>query len=182
MSKLIKPVPSLEEQRKEQEKLHDTLLLLDHLFRREEATAKMILGNLYDIATINLINNKVPVKMTHPFLKLITKTSKPVASIIAVRAFQTYCPKLINDYLYSLVEFKVKEEKQSLKAIEMEALSLSEVESKLQQVKTLKKQVRLLTGSLIATMMIFFGSSFFVFYKLGLSPQEIFQPAQTAQK
>ena len=132
MSKLIKPIPSLEEQRKEQEKLHDTLLLLDHLFKREEATAKMILGNLYDIGTINLINNKVPLKMLSPLLKLIATTAKPIASVIAVRGFQALCPKLVANYLYSLVEFK-PHDPTLIEALEIESLSVPEVEAKLQE-------------------------------------------------
>ncbi|MGK7930850.1 MAG: hypothetical protein AB4041_05385 [Microcystaceae cyanobacterium] len=178
MSKLVKPIPNLEEQRREQEKLHDTLLLLDHLFKREEATAKMILGNLYDIGTINLINNKVPLKMVSPLLKLFATTAKPLASVIAVRAFQTYCPKLITDYLYSLVELKPKDPT-VIEAVEVGALSVPEVEAKLQEVKRLRGRVKLLTGSLVATVAIFAGSSLFVAHRLGLQPQDIVQPTQT---
>ncbi|MGK7943936.1 MAG: hypothetical protein AB4058_05655 [Microcystaceae cyanobacterium] len=178
MSKLIKPIPSLEEQRREQEKLHDTLLLLDHLFKREETTAKMILGNLYDIATVNLINNKVPLKMASPLLKLFATTAKPLASVVAVRAFQALCPKLIADYLYSLVEFK-PQDTTSIEVLEIDSLSRPEMEAKLQQVKQLQGRVRFLTGSLVATLALFAGSSLFVAHRLGVQPQDIVQPTQT---
>lgn len=163
MSKLIKPIPSLEEQQKEKEKLNDILLLLDHLFKREQATAKIILGNLYDIGTINLINHKVPPKFLSPVLKLMATTSKPLVSIIAVRVFQTYCPKLVTNYLYSLVEFTPP-------PVETESSSLREVQGQLQEVKVLRKKVKLLIGSLWVMIAICACISLFIAYKFGFNP------------
>ena len=41
---------------KRMQKLREILILLSQLFQREEATARAIVGCLYDIATVNLIN------------------------------------------------------------------------------------------------------------------------------
>ncbi len=177
MSKLIKPIPSLQEQAQEQEKMRDVLLLLDNLFKRETATARLILGNLYDVGTINLVNQKIPLKVVSPLLKLIASSSKPLILILAVRIFQAYCPKLVANYLYSLVEFK-KEPIAPVTIIDRQ-LSPPEVQAKLREVQTLRKQVRMLTGSLVAVIALFAGSSLFIVHRVGLKPSELLQPTQT---
>ena len=44
--------------KKEEEKMHDVLLLLENLSCREEASIKLIIDCLYDIGYVNLINQK----------------------------------------------------------------------------------------------------------------------------
>jgi len=51
---------TLKEYQQEEEKLREILVLLEQLFKREEASAKAIIGCLYDIATLNLINKYCP--------------------------------------------------------------------------------------------------------------------------
>jgi hypothetical protein len=95
----------IEENRIETEKMKDITLLLENLFKREEATVKMILDNLYDIGSKNLINQKFSYRPVNKLMKIIASTSKPIFRIIAVKWFQSNCPKLIADWLQSKVTF-----------------------------------------------------------------------------
>ncbi|ACK70764.1 conserved hypothetical protein [Gloeothece citriformis PCC 7424] len=95
----------LEEERIEQEKVGDILLLLENLIEREEATAKVILECLYDIGSVNLINKKVPSSSLRGILKAIARMSKPAFKIVALYWFKKNCPRLITDWLYSQVTF-----------------------------------------------------------------------------
>ncbi|MEG3438372.1 hypothetical protein V0288_14675 [Pannus brasiliensis CCIBt3594] len=99
------PPQKLQEQRAEQERLDNILLLLQNLFEREEATAKLILDSLYDIGSVNLINSKVPTRPLKSLSKAIARSSKPVFRVFALRWFKKNCPRLITDWLYSLVRF-----------------------------------------------------------------------------
>jgi hypothetical protein len=107
--KLVKAPPyslqQLEEQRAEEERLENILLLLQNLFEREEATAKIILDSLYEIGSVNLINRKVPSRPLKSITKAIARFSKPVFRLFALRWFKKNCPRLIAEWLHSLVQF-----------------------------------------------------------------------------
>lgn len=66
-------IQRLEEERIEQERVDDIVLLLQNLFEREEATTKVILDCLYDIGSVNLINKKVPFQALRGMLKSIAQ-------------------------------------------------------------------------------------------------------------
>jgi hypothetical protein len=103
-----KPIPLpklLEEQRMQEERMHDVSLLLQHLVEREETTVKMILDCLYDVGSVNLINKKVPVKPLNYLMKAIASLSKPAFRIVALHWFKKNCPALITKWLYSKVRF-----------------------------------------------------------------------------
>lgn len=100
------PVPKLlEEQRLKEERMHDVLLLLQHLVEREETTVKMILDCLYDVGSINLIDKKVRMKPANRLMKGIATLSKPAFRIVALRWFKANCPQLITKWLYTKVRF-----------------------------------------------------------------------------
>lgn len=96
----------LEERRMQEERMQDVLLLLQHLAEREETTVKMILDCLYDVGSVNLINQKFQVRPVNKIMKRIATVSKPVFRMIGVRLFKRYCPKLIADWLYTQVSFQ----------------------------------------------------------------------------
>lgn len=103
-----KPIPLpklLEEQRMKEERMHDVLLLLQHLVEREETTVKMILDCLYDVGSVNLIDKKVTLKPANRLMKGIATLSKPAFRMVALRWFKANCPKLIADWLHSKVRF-----------------------------------------------------------------------------
>jgi len=93
------------EERMEEERMQDVLLMLEHLVEREDATVKIILDCLYDVGSINLINNKFNSRSLNGIMKYIAKMSKPVFRVVALRWFKKNCPKLIADWLHSQVKF-----------------------------------------------------------------------------
>lgn len=96
----------LEESRIEVERMHDVLLLLDSLIRREEAAVKLILGCLYDVGAVNLINSKFQFQLMNHLLKRIAKLSKPAFKVVAYYWFKKNCPDLITKWLHSQVKFE----------------------------------------------------------------------------
>lgn len=106
-SKLVKIPQQLAEEQMQQERMHDVLLLLNHLAKNEEATVKLILDALYDVASVNLINKKLQNRSLNAVAKSIARMSKPVFKIFALRWFQKNCPQLIADWLYLQATFTV---------------------------------------------------------------------------
>lgn len=95
----------VEKQRREEQRMHDALLLLQQLVEREETTVKSILDCLYDVGSVNLIDEKVSAKSLNQILKAIARTSKPAFRVVAFRWFKTKCPQLIANWLHSKVSF-----------------------------------------------------------------------------
>ncbi len=148
----------------EEQRLEEILLLLDQLFRREEVAAKSIVGCLYDIAMINIINKFCPIWGINNTLKFISRFPRPLAKSLGVKLYlQPKCPKLITDWLYTLVEFP------NTKPVEAEV----EVIKTNQEVKALQGRVKLLTGALV-TSIVMFGSGFFwIAHNLQMNPVEL---------
>jgi len=95
----------LEEERIKEERMHDVLLLLDNLVEREEATVKIILDCLYDVGSINIINQKVGFRPMNRFLKAISRLTKPAFRAVAWRWFKGNSPQLITNWLRRKVTF-----------------------------------------------------------------------------
>lgn len=107
----IRPQPPLSpeevaEKRFKKEQLHDIELLLEDLFIREEATVKLILGALYDLGAINIINKKIKSRVLQRILKASVKLPKPLAKYFIFRWFIANCPSLITNWLNRKVQFK----------------------------------------------------------------------------
>lgn len=159
--------PSTIEARFEQEninliKKHDVLLLLQHLAEREEITVKIILDSIYEIGSANLINNKFRSRPLKILVGKISKLSKPAFRVVAYYWFKKNCPQLITDWLIEQVAF----EPAITKVVEVEANSTPESIQKVEQIKQLRSQVRLLTGILITVVMVFSSSFVWLFYDL----------------
>lgn len=92
--------------KKEEQKMHDVLLLLEDLTYREEATIKLVIDSLYDVGYVNLINQKFRSRTLNKGLKLIARTSKPAVKVIAWQWYKRNCPKLIVDWLRTQVAFE----------------------------------------------------------------------------
>lgn len=110
--KVLKPtrqeriaIELLAEEQFKQAKMDDILLLLDHMVDREEATVKRILDCLYEVGSINIINKKFPSRPLNRLMKSIARMSKPAFRIAGLYWFKKNCPKLITDWLASLVSF-----------------------------------------------------------------------------
>ncbi len=150
----------------EEQGMGDILLLLEHLAQRETITVKLILDRLYDVGSVNLINKKFRSRTLNKTMKLITKTSKPVFKVIALRWFQQNCPKLIADWLHEKVSFPQEEDKPE-KEVQLQVYSLPEGEENkaIEVVRRLQSRVRVLTGMLIGAIALSGGSFLWFFSK-----------------
>ncbi len=147
--KLVKIPQQLAEEQMQQRRMHDVLLLLNHLVKSEEATVKLILDSLYDVAMVNLINKKLQNRSLNAVAKSIARMSKPVFKILALRWFQKNCPQLITDWLYLQVTFTLIQPVPLPTPIVPEAQldSLSGIEYTSQgEIKRLRSEVRYLAG------------------------------------
>ncbi len=131
-----------QEQQLEQERLAEILIVLEELFQREGATGKRIIGCLYDIAVINWLNKNVPAPLLNPALKFLARFPRATAQYLGLKLFlQPKCPKLITDWLYTLVEFPAPPPTAVLPPPDSEVYKL-------------KQRVKLLTSSLILTIVL----------------------------
>ncbi|GAB4461879.1 MAG: hypothetical protein OHK0037_11760 [Elainellaceae cyanobacterium] len=108
-TKLTEVPKSPEEIQREKQRMYDVLFLLDQLFHREEATVKMVLGCLYDVGAVNLINQKLTYRPLNRLGKGTARLSKPVFTAIAIRWFHKNVPQLLVDWLHSKVGFEPEE-------------------------------------------------------------------------
>ena len=150
---LTKNFKSLEEKRLEEERIHDVLLLLEHLAQREEATVKIILDCLYDVGSVNLLNQKLHNRQLNQLVKSVATMSKPVFRIIALRWFKRNCPQLITDWLHSQVTFEdLVEQSDTLTSQVSDVQPNSLPASGNREIQHLRTQVRWLTGLLIVVI------------------------------
>ncbi|MEH1941244.1 MAG: hypothetical protein V7L01_13640 [Nostoc sp.] len=141
----------------EAERMHDVLLLLQNLINSEEATVKLILDCLYDVGSVNLINQKLRVKPVNRVMKLIARMSKPVFKTLALSWFKKNCPQLITNWLHTQVTFESIQNKPQEIAVEVAELQpypIPQRENLSQEIKNLRAQVRLLTGISITAIAI----------------------------
>ena len=166
---------TIKEQEFEEQKLIEILILLSQMFQREETTAKAIVGCLYDIALMNLINKYMPFWGINGTLKFLSHFPRPVAQHLGVKLFvQPKCPQLITDWFYTLVEFSDQEEDE---AIDIEILPQQDLLPVLKQnkveIKSLQSRLKLLTGSFVATIVIFCGGVAWVAHNQQMNPIEL---------
>jgi hypothetical protein len=160
-----------QERQLEQEKLREILILLSQLFAREEVTAKAIVGCLYDIATVNLINKFCPLWGINATLKYLLRFPRPIAQSLGVKLYvQKKCPQLITDWFYTLVEFpSAMSEKQILEEGEL----LPTLQQNQLEIKSLQGQVKFLTGFLFTIITLFGGSFFWLTYNWQINPLDL---------
>ncbi|MGA7937827.1 MAG: hypothetical protein WCA35_30035 [Kovacikia sp.] len=173
-------IRSMKEAHREAERMRDVTLLLQHLNEREETTIKMILDCLYDVGSVNLINQKFQNRQINRFLKAIAWLPKPAFRLFAMRWFKKNCPRLITNWLHRKVSFppsapppspavpEIAAVQSGSLAIAGEAVSevvvadLAEVTNAVadrdRQIQQLRSQVRVLTGLLIGMVLLFGGA------------------------
>lgn len=93
------------EAQREAERMQDVRLLLDHLLRQEAVTVKFILDRLYDVGSVNFINQKVRSQPLNQLTKAIAVMSKPAFKLFALRWINKNCSRLITNWLYRKVRF-----------------------------------------------------------------------------
>lgn len=150
----VSPPENLAEKYMEAERMHDVLLLLQNLINSEEATVKLILDCLYDVGSVNLINQKLRIKPLNRVMKLIARMSKPVFRAIALNWFKKNCPQLITNWLHTQVSFENLQktpQQVAIEVVQLEPYSIPQKENLSQEIKNLRSQVRWLAGiSIIA--------------------------------
>jgi hypothetical protein len=162
---------------KEEQKMHDVLLLLENLTHREEASIKLIIDCLYDIGYVNLIDQKFRSRTLNRSLKLIARVSKPAFKVIAWKWYKSNCPKLIANWLRTQVAFQpattVKQAAEIEAGLEPESKSKSanthylvRLESQNREVKYLRSQVRMLASIIVGLIVVFGGSAVWFGYSL----------------
>ncbi|BAU42756.1 hypothetical protein [Leptolyngbya sp. O-77] len=118
-AKLAEVPKSPEEIQREKQRMYDVLFLLEQLFHREEATVKLVLGCLYDVGAVNLINQKLTFRPLNRLGKGTARLSKPLFTAIAIRWFHKNVPQLLTKWLHSKVQF---EPEPAAKAVQAEQL------------------------------------------------------------
>jgi hypothetical protein len=121
----------------DEERMKNILLLLEHLFEREDVTVKLVLEYLYDVGSVRLIDKNIHIGCLNQSLKSVARMSKPMFKIVGLYWFQRNCPKLITDWLYSLVIFEEE--------IPIDNSQL-ELQRKEQEIKRLRTRERLLAA------------------------------------
>jgi len=144
----------------ESERMHDVLLLLDHLAMREEATIKIILDCLYDIGSIYLINQRTQLRPLKGVLNGIAKLSKPTFRFVALRWFQSTCPQLIANWLHSQVKFSTpsSDDTSTIDVVHVQDPLPERVQQQATEIETLRTQVRWLAGALISVTVLWGGT------------------------
>ena len=89
----------------EADRMRDVQLLVAHLLRQEDVTIKFILDCLYDVGSVNLINQKVRSQPLNQLMKAIASMSKPAFKLLALRWLYKNCPRLITNWLHRKVRF-----------------------------------------------------------------------------
>jgi hypothetical protein len=152
-----------QEKENEEQVINQVRLLLKTLISQEESTIKEIIDCLYDVGSVNLVNQRFKFGTLNKTLKFITKMSKPAFKMLAWDWFKKNCPDLITKWLQGKVTFMRVEETQIAVMIEDEDISLVSVpqlpeENQIDQIKRLHLQVKMLTGILIITVTLFSGT------------------------
>lgn len=145
----IKAPERVAEKRIEAERMHDVLLLLQNLVNNEEATVKLILDCLYDVASVNLINQKLRFRPLNKMMKLVARMSKPAFRVFAWYWFKKNCPQLIVNWLHTKVAFetaKLKPKEVAIEVVENPPYSPLQAETLNREIKHLRYQVKLLSG------------------------------------
>lgn len=156
---------SAQHQQLEQSRMTDVLLILENLFIREESTVKQVLDCLYDIGSVNLIDQRVQSRWLNRLAKWIAHFSKPVFQVIALRWIKRNCPRLVTHWLYTQVKFEPHQIARVVEAAEEAgdqpipspkpippaptASVWSELDLYRQEVRQLHSRVKLLTSLLI---------------------------------
>lgn len=164
------------------ERIRQVRILLDHMFSHEETTVKLILGYLYDVGSVNLINQKFRRRFLNRFMRMVAGLSKPIFRVVALRWFKKNCPQLITDWLQSQVSFAVAEvtsEQEPIALAAVETVAIAELETCNRQIRSLHRQVRWLAGVLVITTVTLGSAVVWLSYKPRLASAQA-QPLQTS--
>lgn len=99
----------MRERQREEERIRDIEMLLESMFLREEVTMRLIADCLYDVGSVNLLNQRIHSRPLNRFMKVIARRSKPIFRFFMLRWSKKNCPQLITEWLHSQVSFTPSE-------------------------------------------------------------------------
>ena len=105
----LKNAAMMQERQMEEARMRDVEMLLESLFLREEVTMRLIADCLYDVGSVNLLNQRIHSKPLNRFMKVIARRSKPIFRFFMMRWSKENCPRMIADWLHSQVRFAPSE-------------------------------------------------------------------------
>ena len=135
-----------EEEKREQQRMQDILVLLQHLAENEETTIALIIECLLDVGAVNFINREVQNESLNQFTKAIASMSKPIAKRYGLYRFKKDCPQIIVNWLQRKVAFPPPEETPAVEAeVEnqpdiLKAVEVAEAQAKSPQAVTTNSQ------------------------------------------
>lgn len=173
MAKSLPP----EQSEQEEQKVQEILLILEQLAQREEATVRFILERLYDIGTLNLIHKKLNAHPLTRLIKPVGRVSRGTFRRVGTWWFQTYCPQLITNWLYSLVSFEPPKKKREPPVIIVESPNALPPAVITQEISRLRSQVRWLTTVMVGAIALLGSSVFWVEYSLKPAALDRLKPA-----
>ncbi|PZD74326.1 hypothetical protein C1752_01283 [Acaryochloris thomasi RCC1774] len=166
------------DRQKEAEQMQNVLLLLNHLVENEETTLKLIIGCLYDVGAVNLINQKVTGERQNRVARTLAGMSKPAAKVLALRWFKKNCPTLIVNWLQSKVSLRPDPDPEPVPSVaevvssdnsEAALLQKSAIpRSQVREIKQLRSQIKILSGLLLCTMTALGGTAVWQVYQVSL--------------
>jgi hypothetical protein len=175
-----------EDRQKEAEQMQNVLLLLNHLVENEETTLKLIIDCLYEVGSVNLINQKVAGERKNRIARTLARLSKPAAKVLALRWFKKNCPALIVRWLQSKVSFRpiiapkvVPSIAEVLPSKSSQAASLRESaapSAQIQEVKQLRGQIKILSGLLLCTLTALGSTAVWQVYQVSLESSSQAKP------
>lgn len=161
----------------EEERMEEIYLLLNNLFEREEVTIRYVLDCLYDIGSVNLINQRIQMRFLSNPVNALARRSKPLFKMLAMRWFKRNCPELITEWLYGKVLFEPVQPKKKPprpvvdSSVDASADTQVRLESRTREVQQLRSQVKVLTGSLVLITAVLGGTVVWLGYNLQLSAE-----------
>lgn len=186
-----------DDRQKETEQMQNVLLLLNHLVENEETTLRLIIDCLYEVGSVNLINQKVTGDRQNRIARALAGMSKPAAKVLALAWFKKNCPELIVKWLHSKVSFRPTPAPESVPSV-AEVASLDDADdadeaaslkknaarsSQLREIKQLRGQVKILSGLLLCTMTALGGTAVWQVYQVNVEAsiaKPEFQPVITS--
>ncbi len=184
------------EKDKQEELMQDVYILVENLIHREETTVRLVIDCLYDVGTVNLINQKFRSRTFNKTLKLASRVSKPAFKMIAWRLVRKKSPRLITNWLQRKVAFPKAEpqvnqaelavqQPEAVNSIAPQDVStniLPPAQYQIQEVKHLRSQVKLLVSLIIGIVTVFGGSFAWMNYQIQQSHQQTIQELQTQMR
>jgi hypothetical protein len=164
----------------EEQRMQDVRLLLINLSENEEVTIKLVLDCLYDIGSVNFINQKFRYRPFNRIMKSIARMSKPVFKIYAWHWFKRNCPQLIANWLYTQVAFEnpiAVTQELAVEASVIQQPQLLPAENAILEIKALRHQVRWLTAITIVSL----STLGIVITTLNRNPQALLQQSSRFQ-